>query len=168
VTPIVTDLWRRTQPIIRYRLNDVLRLDPDRCACGSDWQVIAAIEGRCDDIAYFETLSGEPRPVFADTIRRMLLLASPEIEDYQVTQRACNDMHVRLRLAAGAVFDEVASAVRASVVTTLAEHGCRAGDITVVHGLSDPGPDAKRRRVIREWGLGQSHRPESWYSCARS
>jgi putative adenylate-forming enzyme len=26
VTPIVTDLWRRTQPIIRYRLNDVLRL----------------------------------------------------------------------------------------------------------------------------------------------
>ena len=24
-TPIVTDLWRRTQPIIRYRLNDVLQ-----------------------------------------------------------------------------------------------------------------------------------------------
>jgi len=26
VTPVVTDLWRRTQPIIRYRLNDVLQL----------------------------------------------------------------------------------------------------------------------------------------------
>jgi phenylacetate-CoA ligase len=28
VSPIVTDLWRRTQPILRYRLGDVLALAP--------------------------------------------------------------------------------------------------------------------------------------------
>ncbi len=25
-TPIVTDLWRRAQPVVRYRLNDVLQV----------------------------------------------------------------------------------------------------------------------------------------------
>src|SRR2546423_12364179 len=48
--PIVTDLWRRTQPIIRYRLNDILQLDPALCPCGSSFRVIQSIEGRCDDL----------------------------------------------------------------------------------------------------------------------
>lgn len=155
VTPIVTDLWRRTQPIIRYRLDDVLRLDPRRCGCGSDWQVIAAIEGRCDDICVFETFTGERRPVFADTIRRMLLLASAEIEDYQAVQATCGDLQIRLRLVDGAVFDEVATAVRTGVTTTLEEYGCRCGELTVVSGLPSPEPGVKRRRVIRAWNDDQ-------------
>lgn len=166
VTPIITDLWRRTQPIIRYRLNDVLRLDAGRCACGSDWQVIAAIEGRCDDICCFETSSGERRPVFADTIRRMLLVASEEIEDYQAVQAACGDLQVALRLTDGAVFDEVAAAVRMSVMMTLEEYGCRAGMLTVVNGLPSLEPGTKRRRVIRAWQEDQDYGPKSWYSDA--
>ncbi len=50
VTPIITDLWRTTQPIIRYRLNDVLRLAQRPCVCGSAFRVIEQIEGRCDDV----------------------------------------------------------------------------------------------------------------------
>src|SRR5262249_3937491 len=40
ITPIITDLWRTTQPIIRYRLNDILTLDPRPCVCGSAFRVI--------------------------------------------------------------------------------------------------------------------------------
>ncbi|MBA3471524.1 MAG: adenylate cyclase, partial [Herpetosiphonaceae bacterium] len=47
VQPIVSDLWRTTQPIVRYRLNDVLRLSQTACPCGSDFRAIASIEGRC-------------------------------------------------------------------------------------------------------------------------
>ena len=35
VIPIVTDMWRGTQPIIRYRLDDVLQMHPQACSCGS-------------------------------------------------------------------------------------------------------------------------------------
>src|SRR5207245_10447167 len=56
VMPIVTDLWRGTQPIIRYRLHDVLQLDPQPSPCGSPFQVIRALEGRCDDICSFTSL----------------------------------------------------------------------------------------------------------------
>jgi phenylacetate-CoA ligase len=168
VTPIVTDLWRRTQPIIRYRLDDVLRLDPDPCPCGSDWQVIAAIEGRCDDICIFETLAGEQRPVFADTIRRILLLASPDIEDYQAEQRTPGELNIALQLIPGANFDEIATAVRLHVVNTLSEYGCRIDALSVVEGLPQAQPGAKRRRVTRVRDGEQSTRPESWYSDVRS
>ncbi len=147
VTPIVTDLWRRTQPIIRYRLNDVLQLDPDPCRCGSSFRVIRAIEGRCDDICYFESLAGGTRPFFPDTIRRMILLASPDIVDYLVVQERCGHLHVYLSTVPGASFSAVAQAVQASVATTVAQYTCRPATVSIEQGLVPLPPGVKRRRV---------------------
>jgi phenylacetate-CoA ligase len=149
VTPIVTDLWRRTQPIIRYRLNDVLQLDPRPCACGSGFRVIRAIEGRCDDVCYFDASDGGARPVFPDTIRRMILLASSEIEDYQGVQERHGHLRIQLLLAPGARMDHVATAVRESIATTLAKHDCRAEEVAIEEGLVTLAPGAKRRRIMR-------------------
>ena len=38
---VVTDLYRRTQPFIRYELNDVLEIGSRDCACGSAFRVIS-------------------------------------------------------------------------------------------------------------------------------
>lgn len=149
-TPILTDLWRTTQPIIRYRLNDVLILGSGRCACGSPWRVIEAIEGRCDDICYFEQRGGGERPFFADTIRRMVLLAHAEIEDYQVVQSSRGALRVHLQTRSGASFDAVAAAVRASVATAIESYGCRLESLAVEPTLPSLAPGAKRRRVMRE------------------
>src|SRR5207344_1524259 len=105
VTPIVTDLWRRTQPIIRYRLNDVLQLASGPCPCGNSFRVIKAIEGRCDDVCYFETIDGERRPFFPDTIRRMVLLSEPAIADYAAVQERDGHLRVHLSLAGEASGD---------------------------------------------------------------
>ncbi|WP_325050109.1 F390 synthetase-related protein [Cohnella faecalis] len=43
--PIVTDFSRTTQPIIRYRLNDVLTEAATPCPCGSVFTAIEQIEG---------------------------------------------------------------------------------------------------------------------------
>jgi phenylacetate-CoA ligase len=149
VTPIVTDLWRRTQPIIRYRLNDVLRLDPAPCACGSGFRVIRAVEGRCDDLCYFTASGGGVRPFFPDTIRRMVLLASAEIEDYQCVQERQGQMRIHVRLAPGAHLDTVAAAVRASVAVTVAQYECLPAEVEIEEGVPPPPAGAKRRRVIR-------------------
>jgi putative adenylate-forming enzyme len=147
VTPIVTDIWRRTQPIIRYRLNDVLQLEQQPCTCGSPFRVIRAIEGRCDDICYFESLAGGKRPFFPDTIRRMILLASPEIADYQVVQEQVGRLNIHLALAPGASFDRVIQAVRESVAATIAGYDCRMGAISIEEGLEELAAGVKRRRV---------------------
>jgi phenylacetate-CoA ligase len=149
VMPIVTDLWRTTQPIIRYRLNDVLQIAGQPCACGSDFRVIRAIEGRSDDVCYFEALDGGARPFFPDTIRRMILLASAQILDYQAVQERSGDLHIRLAIPDGAVFDTIAQAVHASVMATVAQYGCRPPRLTVEQGITPPPPGAKRRRVQR-------------------
>jgi phenylacetate-CoA ligase len=150
VTPIVTDLWRRTQPIIRYRLNDVLQLDERACACGSHFRVIGAIEGRSDDVCYFfSRSSGERRPFFADTLRRLILLASDAIADYQAVQERDGELRVHLAAAAGADPDAVMAAVRGSVANGIEQYGCRPPRIEIDTHLVPPAPGAKRRRVQR-------------------
>jgi len=152
VMPIVTDMWRRTQPIIRYRLNDVLQMEQQPCACGSPFRVIRAIEGRCDDICYFESLNGEKggtRPFFPDTIRRMILLASPHIADYQVVQEQIGHLNIHLSLSPTASFDAVVQAVQESVAATVVQYSCRPATITIEEGLIPLALGVKRRRVRR-------------------
>jgi phenylacetate-CoA ligase len=149
VKPVVTDLWRKTQPIIRYRLNDILQLDPSPCTCGSSFRVIRTIEGRSDDICYFESLTGGTRPFFPDTIRRMILLASPHIVDYQVVQERHSQLRIHLSIAPDIPFDSIVQEVQASAATMLAQYACRAAEMSIEQGLAPLPPGTKRRRVQR-------------------
>ena len=148
-TPIVTDLWRRTQPIVRYRLNDVLRLDDEPCACGSDWQVIRTIEGRRDDVCWFERRDGGTRPFFPDTLRRAILLASPAIADYALVQEPDGSLQVHTRLDAGADEATTLDAIRASITATVEQYACVVPPLAVDAALEPAAPDAKRRRIQR-------------------
>jgi len=155
VMPIVTDLWRKTQPIIRYRLNDVLRLDPHprpSCSCGSSFRVIRSIEGRCDDVCHFVSQDGGLRPFYPDTLRRMVLLASQDIADYQVTQESPERLRIRLALAPGASFAPIEAAMRASANATFAQYSCRMPEILVEEGLEPLMLGIKRRRVVTKAG----------------
>ena len=152
VTPIVTDLWRRTQPIIRYRLNDVLQMDPRRCRCGSHFRVIRAIEGRCDDLCLFPAADGSLRPFFADTIRRMILLAHPAIRDYQAVQERPGHLRIHLTVAPDVPFAGVAAALRAGVAATVGGYGCRPAQLEIAAGVPASAPGVKRRRVVRVAG----------------
>lgn len=143
VMPIVTDLWRTTQPIVRYRLNDILRLSPHKCVCGNDFRVIEAIEGRNDDICYFGN-----RPFFPDTIRKMILLADATIEDYEAVQDRPGRLRIGLKIPAEANRDRVAAAVRGSVERVLAEHGCSGADVQIDFELG-PSPLMNKRRRVR-------------------
>jgi putative adenylate-forming enzyme len=47
--PIVTDLFRASQPMIRVRLDDLISPLPAPCACGSPLQAIAPVDGQVGD-----------------------------------------------------------------------------------------------------------------------
>lgn len=93
--PVISDMARRTQPLLRYRLNDVLRVHPHACTCGRATTVLAAIEGRLDDQLSLPGLDGTSRNVFADAISRVLATSLPLDADYELTQTGA----ARLRLA---------------------------------------------------------------------
>ncbi|HYW50574.1 MAG TPA: F390 synthetase-related protein, partial [Gemmatimonadaceae bacterium] len=151
ITPVLTDLWRHTQPIIRYRLGDVLRLDPAPCRCGSSWQRIAAIEGRQDDLCWFPQADDTLRVVFPDAIRRMVLLAHDGIVEYEVEQPAPGELVIGVMLRDFATFDDVAARLGLTVRAALQEYGCHLVALSVQPGIAPRAPGSKRRRVRRAW-----------------
>ena len=93
--PIITDFYRKSQPIIRYRLNDVLVTSNKKCKCGSPFMVIDKIEGREDDIFLFQSsyLKNQDIQVYADFISRCLVYVE-DINDYRVVQKDKNNIIV--------------------------------------------------------------------------
>ncbi|MCW8895464.1 F390 synthetase-related protein [Sulfurimonas sp.] len=91
--PIVTDLNRTTQPVIRYRLDDVLILDEEVCSCGSAFTCIKRIEGRCDDILKMCTVEDEEYLLFPDFIRRAIIFNNANINEYKVIKEG-DTLHI--------------------------------------------------------------------------
>lgn len=86
-TPVITDFVRTTQPIVKYRLNDILVEDKRPCKCGTSMTRLKKIEGRMDDVFEFDGVNGRTIKVFPDFISRVVLYV-PKIKNYRVVQES--------------------------------------------------------------------------------
>ncbi|MGT2751870.1 F390 synthetase-related protein [Streptococcus porcinus] len=93
--PIITDLLRKSQPIINYRLNDILQIKEETCPCGSPFMAIEKIEGRSDDLFFGEKRDGNVALIYPDFIRRCFLQSGFE-GDYQVRQLSLDQLDLGL------------------------------------------------------------------------
>lgn len=135
--PIVTDFTRRSQPIVRYRLNDILVLRAEPCPCGSVLTALERIEGREDD-----TLVIGGVRVFADMVTRALIMADG-FEQYRVVQIGPDRLRVHLDNT------EAADAVRASLGALWERIGVPSPELEFVPFITDT--RRKLRRVERAW-----------------
>ncbi len=98
--PIITDFNRQTQPIIRYRLDDILTERKTPCPCGCIFTALESIEGRKDDIFWFYHHTEDNLiPIFPDFIRRAIILSSEQIQEYQVIQKSPNLLEIYLKVS---------------------------------------------------------------------
>lgn len=93
--PIITDFERTSEPIIRYRLNDILIEKKGKCECGSSLCMIEKIEGRDDDIFIFHSIDGGKVVIFSDFIRRIMLF-TPNIMDYRIIQLNYDNVIIKI------------------------------------------------------------------------
>ncbi|MGL5889073.1 MAG: F390 synthetase-related protein, partial [Bacteroidia bacterium] len=84
--PIVTDFTRSSQPVVKYKLNDVLVEREMPCPCGSQLLGIEQIIGRDDDVLEFMR-NGEVVKIYPDLISRRIALASETPFNYQIRQK---------------------------------------------------------------------------------
>jgi phenylacetate-CoA ligase len=109
---LVTNLFNRVQPLIRYELTDLLTIAPDACPCGRTTRRIKSIDGRTDDIMQLLTPAGHQVPVhpnhFAEAIE-----AIADIHAYQVTEEA-DGIDIAI-VAPTREHDEIAEAIRSAV-----------------------------------------------------
>ena len=82
--PIITDFERKSQPIIRYRLNDIWI---ENKAENGVFLMLDKIEGREDDIFLFHGEENRDIRIFPDFIRRVVMLSGEEILEYRVFQK---------------------------------------------------------------------------------
>jgi putative adenylate-forming enzyme len=143
-SPIVTDFTRRTQALIRYRMNDLLELADEPCPCGSAFQAVRRIVGRQDDIFLMLAADGARRMVTPDVLRNAVVDSHLAIEDFRIVQTAADVIVVTL---AADLPSDIDALVVARLGKRLGEMGIVAR-INVVRGLSVPF-DSKLRRVRR-------------------
>ena len=83
---LITSLYRRTQPLIRYEISDMVTLSSEPCSCGRPLPVLRSLEGRSDDILYLADGKGGEVPVHPAHFRSPFAVET-EVREYQVIQR---------------------------------------------------------------------------------
>ena len=141
--PIITDFHRLTQPIIRYRMDDIIIEKQGVCPCGSVFERIGKIVGRADEVLQIPNkTTGILTPVLPDFICRAVIRALPTQSEYRVVQTA--PTHLAIHLSAPENFANVCNEIAAMCETQ--------GAVTPnmeVREYQYPEQTEKRRRVIR-------------------
>ena len=147
--PIITDFNRTSQPIIRYRLDDILTEQKTPCPCGSKLTAIAQIEGRCDDIFYLpDRTHSRLIPIFPDALRRTIILASEAVQEYAVVQTP-EQIKVYLQVPESEWKTTVTS-VESRLKERLEALGCQVPSLEFSRYYPNTQYDKKLRRIRRE------------------
>lgn len=148
--PIVTDFRRLVQPIVRYRLDDILVAGPESCRCGSPFSILESVEGRCDDVLFIRRQQeGQLRRVFPDFLRRSICSASAEIRDYRLRQTSPETVLISLDVAPQQSA-ECERAVLKSISILMDRLELERPQI-VFTPYVDVNPRMKVRRIVREF-----------------
>lgn len=148
--PIITDLYRHTQPVVRYRLNDVLTIASTPCPCGKASFAIDRIDGREDDVFWLPASEHDRQavPIFADVLSRAIVTSGATIEDYEIVQTE----RTRWRVAVRPSPDDDSCRLLSERLQHCAQRGGGIEPQIDVTELTIAAPTShKRRRVRREW-----------------
>jgi putative adenylate-forming enzyme len=144
--PIITDLYRTTQPVVRYELNDII-IEKESCKCGRKTLAIEQIEGRSDDVMRFINNSNEEVNIYPDFVRRNIVKASDDIKFYAATQIASDHIEVYLESSnRDADFDKV----QHHLAAFLADQAINAVKISLAETFQKESM-AKLRRIRNEY-----------------
>jgi putative adenylate-forming enzyme len=123
---LLTVFGRRTQPLIRYEISDLVRLSQERCGCGRPHRIIESVDGREEDILYFESAkAGSPVAVHPNRFHDAL--EGIGVEGWQVIQ---DDSGLTIRLVGLRAGDSCSAAERA-VRAAIEPAGARVPSIVV-------------------------------------
>lgn len=142
--PVITDLLRTSQPVVRYELNDIIHPRSTPCPCGSTALAIGSIEGRSDDILPFRDKDGKDRRLFPDFFRRAIIGADAEISDYELVRKEEGILEL---FVAGT--DQTYQKAEAAIIALLRGQGIT--EVVVVRQPVKPRrPGEKQRRIRNE------------------
>jgi phenylacetate-CoA ligase len=118
---LITNLFNRTQPFIRYRLSDMTASQPGICSCGLAFRRLGPIDGRHDDILELPGRTGTPVPLHPTAFASLFTLDG--VAELEVIQRG-QQLHITVVPRSDSDSEAVLTRVRRHAVATLGAHGC--------------------------------------------
>ena len=145
---LVTNLFARTLPVIRYELSDMLTLADAPCPCGRPFRLIERIAGRSEDVLVLPGRGAETVRVHP-TVLTGALERVPGVRAFQVVREA-DGMRVRIVVAPGASAADVCAAVTRDVRAALDGIGAAPTELRIepADALERSGVGGKLRIVV--------------------
>jgi phenylacetate-coenzyme A ligase PaaK-like adenylate-forming protein len=143
---LVTTLFSRTQPLIRYELDDRVRLSPDTCPCGLPFSVIDGIQGRVEDTLWLPATRGgrvTVEPLVFSEVMDIL-----PVTGWQVVHEADDSLIVLLSGAQDGLSFE---ALKGQLVRALAAHGAVVSHITIQQVPAIPKTSAGKVPLVKAY-----------------
>jgi phenylacetate-CoA ligase len=110
---LVTNLFNRVQPLVRFEVTDLLAVDPEPCPCGRTLTRLRSVEGRAEDLMFLDGVTVHP-------LHFGLVTADPDVREFQVVQEG-EGLRLRVALRDGAA--DAPARLRARVGARLEELG---------------------------------------------
>jgi len=123
---LVTTLFSRTQPLIRYELNDSVRVSTEAHACGLPFAVLESVQGRVEDALHLPSVVGGKVVVQPLVFNRVMDIVP--VSGWQVAQQADDVLVVLLTGVRDGLTDE---ALIERLTRSLAQEGVRVPSIQV-------------------------------------
>jgi len=115
--PIITDFSRTSQPIVRYKLNDVLQVKKEECLCGSKLLGLEKIMGRDDDVLVIHG-----KRIYPDLLVRLIAIECNEFQNYMIVQVKPDQLEVHIECDEKH-YDTMRKSFEVAILTLLNELG---------------------------------------------
>jgi phenylacetate-coenzyme A ligase PaaK-like adenylate-forming protein len=118
---LITSFIKRTQPVLRYEISDMVARSTAPCLCGRPLARMVSVEGRSDDVLHMKGADGRSIALHPLTLRSPMA-ALPELRQYKIVHD--NDgLHVLVALRDAVAADQAARRIEATLRSRLASAG---------------------------------------------
>lgn len=122
---LITVLFNRTQPLIRYELSDSIRMSGRQCDCGRMFGLVDGLQGRQEDVLRFPAADGSEITIHPNLFHQVMDTVS--VSGWQIIQRR-DGLHV---LLSGAQSDASDDELRKSLYAALEVQGVTDPDVKI-------------------------------------
>lgn len=143
---LVTTLFSHTQPLIRYELNDSVRVSAEPHNCGLPFAVLESIQGRVEDSLTLPAVSGGDVLIRPLVINRIMDIVP--VRGWQVIQQADKGLVLLLTGARNGLSDEV---LTKQISDSLAQEGARVPYLRIQHVAEIPKTAAGKAPLIKAY-----------------
>jgi phenylacetate-CoA ligase len=146
---LLTNLFNRVVPLIRYELSDLAIMAEGPCRCGRSHARLASISGRQEDVLMLPARGGGRVEINAFLFGETLLHV-PAVRQYQLTSKP-GGLSVRVVLRDAARVEDALEAARHAVEIELERAGAVVDTLTIeaVDDIARSGTGAKERLLTR-------------------